>query len=60
MRLVSVHPGVAVDEVVDATGFELAMAEPVAESRRPTEEELRLLREVLDPQGLREQEVPDG
>jgi acyl CoA:acetate/3-ketoacid CoA transferase beta subunit len=52
MRLVSVHPGVAVAEVVEKTGFDLAIEAPVAETRSPTPEELRLLRERLDPTGV--------
>lgn len=59
MRLVSVHPGVTVEEVVDATGFELAMSPEIGESRLPTPEELRLIREVIDPDGLRRTEIPD-
>ena len=55
MRLRSVHPGVTVDEVVEATGFELVVPDDVAETRLPTDEELRLIRDVLDPNGLREQ-----
>jgi hypothetical protein len=51
-----VHPGVTVDEVVDATGFELVVPDEVAESRQPTDEELRLIREVIDPHGLRKAE----
>lgn len=57
MRLVSVHPGVSVADVVAQTGFELAVDE-VTETRLPTVEELRLLREDLDPAGRREREVP--
>ena len=57
MRLRSVHPGVTVDDVVAATGFELVIADPVPESRRPTAEELELVRTVLDPRGLRDREV---
>ncbi len=57
MRLVSVHPGVAVDEVVAATGFELAVDGAVPETRLPTQAELRLVREVIDPAGLRDGEV---
>jgi acyl CoA:acetate/3-ketoacid CoA transferase beta subunit len=53
MRLRSVHPGVTVDEVVGATGFDLVLPDDVPESRFPTSEELRLIREVLDPGGLR-------
>jgi acyl CoA:acetate/3-ketoacid CoA transferase beta subunit len=59
MRLASVHPGVTPEEVQAATGFALAVAEPLATTRPPSAEELRLLREVLDPQGLAAREVPD-
>jgi acyl CoA:acetate/3-ketoacid CoA transferase beta subunit len=59
MRLVSVHPGVSVDDVVEATGFELAVADPVGMSRLPDAGELSLIRDVIDPGGLRELEVPD-
>lgn len=58
MRLRSVHPGVTVEEVVGATGFELVVPDGVPESRLPTPDELRLIREVIDPSGLREKEVP--
>ena len=58
MRLVSTHPGVTVDDVRAATGFELAVAADVAETRAPSAEELRLVREVLDPEALRDREVP--
>lgn len=57
MRLVSVHPGVHVDQVAAATGFELAMDDHVPNTRTPTAAELRLIREVLDPKGLRDREV---
>jgi acyl CoA:acetate/3-ketoacid CoA transferase beta subunit len=59
MRLISVHPGVTVEAVVAATGFELAMAPRVQETREPSEGELRLIREVIDPDGLRRSEIPD-
>ncbi|MEW1653918.1 CoA-transferase [Streptomyces sp. NPDC093707] len=58
MRLVSVHPGVTVEEVQDATGFPLVRPDEVPCTREPSEEELRLIREVLDPRGLRDREVP--
>ena len=51
MRIVSLHPGVTVDDVQAATGFEVqAPADPTA-TRAPTDGELRLIREVLDPEG---------
>lgn len=58
MRIRTVHPGVTVDEVVAATGFELVVPDDVPDSRVPTHDELRLLREVIDPGGAREKEVP--
>jgi acyl CoA:acetate/3-ketoacid CoA transferase beta subunit len=58
MRLRTVHPGVTVDEIVAATGFELAVPDEVPESRLPTDEELRLLTETIDPGGARLREVP--
>ena len=57
MRLRSVHPGVSVADVVAATGFELAIPADVPESRLPTDDELRWIREVIDPLGLGEEEV---
>jgi acyl CoA:acetate/3-ketoacid CoA transferase beta subunit len=57
MRLRSVHPGVTVDEVVAATGFELVVPDDVPETRMPSDDELRLIRDVLDPDGLRNAEV---
>ena len=57
MRLRSVHPGVTLDEVRSATGFPLSVDGTVAETRMPTDEELRLIREVVDPKGLRDAEV---
>ncbi|MBA0126988.1 CoA-transferase [Haloechinothrix sp. YIM 98757] len=56
MRLASVHPGVTVDEVVDNTSFELDTS-AVTETRLPTDEELRLIRDVLDPDATRDKEV---
>jgi acyl CoA:acetate/3-ketoacid CoA transferase beta subunit len=57
MRLASVHPGVTVAQVVEATGFPLVVATDVPKTRAPTAGELRLLREALDPQGLAAREL---
>ena len=57
MRLRSVHPGVLVAEVVAATGFPLAVPDQVPVTRRPTDEELGLIRTRLDPDGAREREL---
>ncbi len=57
MRIRSVHPGVTVDDIIEATGFELVVPHDVAETRIPTPGELDLIRNVLDPRGLRDREV---
>jgi acyl CoA:acetate/3-ketoacid CoA transferase beta subunit len=59
MRLRSVHPGVTVDDVLAATGFGLVVPAGVPQSRPPTPDELELIRDVIDPEGAREREVPD-
>jgi hypothetical protein len=46
-----VHLGVSVDEVVANTGFELAIDGAVPQTREPTPEELKLIREIIDPAG---------
>ena len=54
MRIRSLHPGVALEEVVEATGFELAWDEGgPAETRAPTPAEQTLLDTVIDPEGAR-------
>ena len=58
MRLRSVHPGVPVDEVTEATGFPLAITGEVPVTRLPTAGELALIRGRLDPDGLRDGELP--
>ncbi|MFF1657585.1 CoA-transferase subunit beta [Streptomyces sp. NPDC058255] len=60
MRLASMHPGVTLDQVRAATGFELTVPDEVPYTRAPTPGELRLIREVVDPKGLREREVPES
>lgn len=58
MRIQSLHPGVALADVLAVTGFELAHEDDVALTREPTAQELTLMREVLDPKSLRDKEVP--
>ncbi len=52
MRLIACHPGVTVEDVIKATGFEIIIADNVRTTDPPTEEELRLLHEVIDPLGF--------
>ena len=58
MRIRSVHPGVTVEAVVEATGFPLVVADQVPTTAAPTPEDVRLLDDVLDPTGLRSAELP--
>jgi glutaconate CoA-transferase subunit B len=55
MRLRSVHPGVTVERVIEATGFELVIDGDVPETARPTAEDVRLVR-MLDPTDARKRE----
>jgi glutaconate CoA-transferase subunit B len=41
-----------VEEVLENTGFDLLMAEQIEENEPPTEEELRVLREEVDPEKI--------
>lgn len=52
MYLETHHPGVTVEEVRENTGWDLKVSSELHETRRPTVEEIRLLREELDPQGV--------
>ncbi|GEM_PF-1058583 len=53
MRLASVHKGVTVDKVLKNTGFKPIVPKNVPETAVPTNEELRLIREVIDGAGIR-------
>jgi glutaconate CoA-transferase subunit B len=49
MRIDSVHPGVTVDRVRENTGFDLEIAPDVGETEPPTADQIRILREEVDP-----------
>ncbi|WP_405653038.1 CoA-transferase subunit beta [Streptomyces sp. RK9] len=57
MRVVSLHPGVTPEEVQGATGFPLPLPDGIPRTRPPSPDELRLIREVVDPSALRDREV---
>ncbi len=60
MRLQTYHPGVTVERIQQKTGFALDIAPDVHETPPPTAEEIRLLREVIDPLGVRKLELLGG
>jgi glutaconate CoA-transferase, subunit A len=59
-RLVSLHPGVPLDEVREKTGGELLVAENLAVTEAPTPGQLRKVREEIDPFGIRRLEFVPG
>ncbi|MBU7046284.1 MAG: 3-oxoacid CoA-transferase, partial [Theionarchaea archaeon] len=52
MKLLALNPGVTLEQVKENTGFELIMPDEVDKNEPPTEEELRILREEIDPTKL--------
>ena len=60
MRLVSCHPGVSVARIQQKTGFELDIAPDVYETPAPSQEEIRLLRQEIDPLNVRKLETLGG
>lgn len=51
MRVESLHPGVTIEDVRANTGFEMLFMDNLLVTPEPTDEELRILREEVDPQG---------
>jgi acyl CoA:acetate/3-ketoacid CoA transferase beta subunit len=60
MRLISLHPGVSIADVVENTGFELVIEGDIPQTRLPTTKELELIREKIDPEGFLRREVSNG
>jgi glutaconate CoA-transferase subunit B len=52
MRLDSLHPGATLDGVRETIGWDIRVADDLASTPPPTPEELRLVREELDPEGV--------
>ncbi|MBZ0298353.1 MAG: hypothetical protein K8J31_01375 [Anaerolineae bacterium] len=60
MRLTSYHPDVSREYIQRKTGFDLEIAPDIHETPPPTSEEIRLLREDIDPLGVRKLEMLGG
>jgi glutaconate CoA-transferase subunit B len=52
MRLIQIFPGETVESIQAATGFELLVADNVTQFPAPTKEEVRMIREEVDPLGI--------
>jgi glutaconate CoA-transferase subunit B len=52
MKLLALNPGVTTEQVLNHTGFELLVADHLERNDPPHDDELRVLREEVDPDGL--------
>ena len=52
MVLVSVHPGIPLATIKENIGWDVKVANDLTETPPPTPEEIRIIREELDPQGI--------
>jgi len=52
LTLTALHPGATVEQAIKNTGWPLKVASDLKTTEPPTDEELRLLREELDPTGM--------
>jgi len=59
LRLVSVHPGVSVDEVMEKTGFSVHIEANTPTTAAPTTEQLALIA-TFDPHNLRAKQLKDN
>ena len=50
--LAAVHPGTTIEQVKENTGWQLRVADEIRVTDPPTPEELRILHEELDPDGI--------
>jgi glutaconate CoA-transferase subunit B len=60
LRLTSLHPGATLAQVRAKTGFALEVAPDCGPTPPPSAEEVRLLREEIDPLGVRRLELLGG
>ena len=60
MRLTTLHAGVTLERVQARTGFPLEIAPDLGETPPPTQEQVRLLRDEIDPLGVRRLETLAG
>ncbi len=52
MMLISIHPGITLDDVLGNMGFSPVLPKQVPYTEPPTQEQVRLIREVIDPQRM--------
>ena len=52
LKLISLHPGVSIDEVKENSNFDIIIPDEIETSPEPTEQHLKILREEIDPAGI--------
>jgi acyl CoA:acetate/3-ketoacid CoA transferase beta subunit len=60
MRLSSIHPQATLDQIKENTGFEILMPEEIPQTTSPSDVELKLIREKIDPLNIRRLELLAG
>lgn len=60
MKVETIHPGIDIEEIKKSTGFELIIPDKIKTTIPPTSEEIKILREKVDPLGIRKLEVFTG
>jgi glutaconate CoA-transferase subunit B len=60
LRLTTFHAGQSIEKVQAKTGFQLEIAPNAHETEPPTQEEVRMLREEIDPLNVRKMETFSG
>ncbi len=60
MKIASIHPGIDIETIKNSTGFDLIIPDNLKETKPPTVKEIKLLREKVDPLGIRKLEIFSG
>ena len=51
MQLITKHPGVSIEEIKENTSFDLTIPKTIQETELPTEDQISLIRDKIDPNG---------
>lgn len=52
LKLISLHPGVSIDEVKENSNFDITIPDELETSPEPMEQHLKILRQEIDPAGI--------
>jgi len=51
MKLISIHPGITVDQIINNSSFDILIPEKIGITKPPTKNELKILKDI-DPAGM--------